>query len=314
MARGPALLVAVLLVVPAIGIAQMQPRLAKSFHEIKQRDDTYALPPPKHLEAMTLGYHAAAVDLLWAKLLVEYGTHWAEKRPFDARNYMDAIITIEPNYAPVYKYADTLLVYVPPVGTREDAYAARAYLERGLKERHGDYEVWQDYGQFMAFLGPAFLKDQSEKDEWRKIGANALLYAVELGADAQRSLAAATILRKYGEREASTQHLTRILAITDDEETRQQILYKLRQLEAAPDMDQLHAFEARWHQDYAFLSRTMFTLLGPRVDGARCAGVDALANAASREPGNAAAATSRARDCARDWPDALEAAQAGAGR
>ena len=48
---------------------------------------------------MTLGYTAAAVDLLWAKVLVEYGIHHAEKRPFaDLEAYLDAILTLEPTY------------------------------------------------------------------------------------------------------------------------------------------------------------------------------------------------------------------------
>ena len=62
--RAPAaLLVAALLVVPALGVAYLQPRLAHTVHEVKQRDDVYVLPPPAELRAMTLGYHAAAVDL-----------------------------------------------------------------------------------------------------------------------------------------------------------------------------------------------------------------------------------------------------------
>ena len=47
--------------------------------------------PPSQLRAMTLGYHAAATDLLWAKLLVEYGVHHHEKRKFpDLEKYVEA--------------------------------------------------------------------------------------------------------------------------------------------------------------------------------------------------------------------------------
>ena len=50
---------------------------------------------------------AAAADAIWAKLIVEYGTHWAEKRPFaEAPRYLDAILALEPTYPLVYKYAE----------------------------------------------------------------------------------------------------------------------------------------------------------------------------------------------------------------
>jgi tetratricopeptide (TPR) repeat protein len=291
-----ALLVAALLAGSAFGVSRMQPALAKTVHDVKQRDDVYVLPPPAELRGMTLGYHAAAVDLLWAKLLVEYGTHWQEKRSFDASNYLDAILAIEPTYAPVYKFADTLLVYRPPRGYEADARKARAYLERGLKERPGDYEVWQEYGQYMAFMGPSFLESQADKDEWRKIGAQALMHAVELGADPERSVAAATILRKSGERDQAIKHLNRILHITEDPQTRQEIAAKLDQLGAqneAEDAQRAVRFiESRWHSDYSFLSIDAFMLIGPPVDVARCAGP---------------ASADDVGVCARDWGPVFEA-------
>ena len=141
MSRG-ALPVALLLGVSALGVARVQPRLAAQVHEVKQRDDVYLLPPPVELRAMSLGYRAALADAIWAKLIVEYGTHWQEKRPFtDAPRYFDGILALEPTYPLVYKYADTLIVYRPPRGTEQDWYTAKGYLERGLRERPRDHEV-----------------------------------------------------------------------------------------------------------------------------------------------------------------------------
>jgi hypothetical protein len=298
-----AAVVVAILGVSALGIARIQPRLAGIAHDVKETDDVYVLPPPDDLRVMTLGYQAAAVDLLWAKLLVEYGTHWQEKRSFDARPYLDALLALEPTYAPVYRFADTLLVYRPPRGTEDDARAARRYLKRGLRERPGDQAVWLSYGQFLAFLAPSFLTSQEEKDRWRHDGAEALMRAVELGADADRSLAAATILSKDGERDAVIKHLQRAYALTDDPQTRDEIAAKLAHLEAsarqsaeAEEAQRAVRFvESRWRRDYPFLTRGELLLIGPAVDTARCSGPDA-----SRDPA-----------CARDWDDAIGAASGG---
>jgi hypothetical protein len=289
------LVVAALLGLPAFGIARTQPRLAQTVHDVKQRDDVYVLPPPSQLRAMALGYDAAAVDLLWAKLLVEYGTHWHEKRPFDATHYLDAILEIEPTYAPAYRFADTLIVYRPPRGTEEDARTARRYLERGIGARPGDHDVWLEYGQFIAFIGPSFLSSQDEKESWRRDGADAIAHAVELGASADRSLAAATMLSRAGARDASIKHLRRVYALTDDPQTRDEIAMKLQRLTQSAEEDEaerhVKLLESMWHRDYPFITRGEFLLVGPTIDPLRCAGLEAAGDPS----------------CARTWSDALTA-------
>ena len=283
-------------VAAALGITLVQPSLATSAHKGRQQDDVFLLPPPTQLRAMTLGYHAAATDLLWAKLILEYGLHWQEKRPFpDSIRYMDAIIAIEPDFPTLYDFLDTILVYPPPPGgTEADARNARRYLERGTLERPYDANVWLHYGQFIAFLAPSFLKDKEEIELWRLDGARALAHAVELGADAQRSLAASTILGKAGERKATIEHLQRAYALTDDPEMREQFLMKLRVLQADAESEvSISLVDLEWKTRFGFLSRSATLLLGPRRGATACAGPSSY----------------QQRGCARDWQEAVDAAR-----
>ena len=81
---------------------------------------------------MTLGYDSAACDILWAKLLVEYGRHWSEHRELehnDLVRFLDGLLVLDKDFVPIYRYVDTLLVYRPLKGERRDAEAARRYLE-----------------------------------------------------------------------------------------------------------------------------------------------------------------------------------------
>jgi hypothetical protein len=282
--------VALLAVVSALGVARVQPRLASTVHEVKQQGDVYLLPPPSELRAMTLGYHAAAADAIWAKLIVEYGTHWQEKRPFaEAPRYLDAILALEPTYPLVYKYADTLIVYRPPRGTEEDWYTAKTYLERGIRERPWDHEVWLHYGQFLAFMSVTFVTDKQALDGFRRQGAEAIMKAVELGADVDTSLSAATLLNRYGERDAAIRELGRKYALTDDDHEREQIAIKLAQLEATAERDAVErdrrVIEERWRKEYNFLTRDAYLLLGPIPDPLRCG---------------------RDSNCPRDWNEALK--------
>jgi hypothetical protein len=287
----------------AIGIPSTQPSLAGAVHATaKQRDDTYVLPPPRALGALTLGYHATAVDLLWAKLLVEYGMHFSEKRSFDdIPRYLDAIFALEPDYYPAYRYVGTLLAYRPLQGTEADVRKARAYLERGAKEtRRYDHRVWLEYGQFVAFIGPSFLTNDADKEAWRRDGAAAMATAVDLGADPDRVVAAATILSKAGERDAAITHLRRAYAMTDDPQTRDEIRRKLELLDAsaiaeAAEKDGTFLESAR-RSEFPFLDPAAFLLIGPNPDPVRCAGVIRPERGSVR--------------CARDWGPLLPSAEA----
>lgn len=278
--RDPApLLFLALALLGAALVQSLRGPLAETVHNVRQKDDVYLLPPPSQLRTLSLGYHATMTDLVWAMLLVEYGTHWAEKRPFEGtRLYADAILALEPDYAPLYRYIGTLLAYRPLRGTEDDVRTARSYLERGLRERARDHHVWMEYGQFIAFIAPTFLTEDSEKQAWRKDGASAMAHAVELGGTVDRSVAAATILSKQGERQAAIRYLQRAYAMTDenDPRTRDEIREKLVLLEASRDADLAQKrdkyFERERRRTYPFLSKGSFLMLGPVVDTAGCVG------------------------------------------
>jgi hypothetical protein len=275
----------------------MQPPLAAKVWAIKEGEDVYLLPPPVELHAATLGWDAAAVDILWAKLLVEYGTHWSEHREFrDTTKYVDAILELEPDYAPIYKYVDTMLAYRPLRGTEDDVRQARAYLERGTRERSQDARLWMQYGQFLAFAAPSFLHDDADRDAWRKDGARAMGHAVELGADAERALTAASMLTRAGATEEAIRYLEHAYAFTEHpsmNEVHEAIGRRLAALQASTMRDAADAaarsVNARWKGELPFLTRDQYLLLGPRVDAARCSGLTAVDS----------------RACAHDWVSAL---------
>lgn len=213
---GSQIVTVLLLAAGATGVALLQPRLAQAAHAAGEREDVYALPPPAQLHAATLGWDAAAVDLLWSTLLVQYGTHWSEHHEFtDTPRYADAILELEPSYRPLYKYIDTMLVYRPLRGTADDARMARAYLERGTREMPTDAILWLNLGEFEAFMGPSYISDPDEQAAWRREGAVNIGHAVELGALPERALTAASLLTEAGQCAVAMHYLERAYAMTE---------------------------------------------------------------------------------------------------
>ena len=122
--------------------------------------------------------------------------------------------------------------------------------------------------------------------QWRVDGANAILRAVELGADAQRSLAAASILDRAGERKATIAHLERSYAMTDDPEMREELRLLLVKMKGTMEAEKaVGAVDREWRSRYGFLSRGQALLLGPSRPATACAGP----------------ASHGRRGCAKDW-------------
>lgn len=289
-------LAAAVFVLSAGAVARLQPRLAETLHAIKDSDDVYPFPPPPVLRLATLGYVAATTDVLWAKVLVEHGTHWSEHRPFDdLEHYLDAIVELEPTYHPFYEYADTLLGYRPTGGHEKDAREARAYLERGIKELPQDADIWLHYGQFVAFMGPSFLSSQDEQKQWKRDGARAMQHAVELGADVHFGVAASAMLdSRFGERDAAIRFYERAYALTDDEQERAGIAARLELMNQSKGLEcargTVQAVEARWQKEYPVVDRGTYMLLAPTIPTLRCVGVPAAHDPA----------------CTHDWDRALD--------
>jgi hypothetical protein len=296
---------ALLLTASLTAVAITQPRLARIAHKVKQRDDVFPLPPSAQLHAATLGWNAAAVDVLWATLLSEYGIHWSEHREFlNAKVFVDAILELEPTYAPMYLFVGTILAWRPLQGTEDDVKLARSYLERGTLLRPNDSRVWMEYGTFTAFIAPSFLHDPEERSAWRRAGAMAMGHAAELSGDAERVAQAADVLRHSGAASDAIPYLEQAYAFTERPEMAEihaEIGQKLDALKATTIIKAAdaaaRAFEKRWERDLRFVERDWYAVIGPLTDPAACAGF-----ALSDDP-----------KCARDWTRVAAGDAEGAG-
>ncbi len=298
-----AVLSAALVVLSLGGLARTQPVLARTTHEVKEGDDTFVLPPPAAGHPGAGGDAAAAGGLFWADGRGENGTHFGERRDFtDIPKYLDAILELEPTYAPVYKYVTSMLAFRPMRGTEEDVREARAYMERGTRARPTDPSVWKEYGEFIAFIAPSFLHDKEETQAWRMDGARAMAHAVELGADPDEALTVASMLSRGGDTQGTIAFLRRAYALTEgpsSEEVHESIGQRLALLKGAALREAadetFRAIDARRRTETPGVDFGLYLLLGPSPDVLGCVGVDGYGGPGCNRP-----------ECCRDWSDALQ--------
>lgn len=281
----------------AIALAQLPGRAQHA--RLKEGTDAYLLPPPTQLVSMSLGHRAALADVLWADLQVTQGLRLFEKRRYDlVVEYLDAINELDPTWRDPYRLADTFITLQAKAASIEQIREARRILERGVRERPNDAELWFVLGAFVTFIAPnSYMEENSEEyTAWKRDGALYLARAAELApADANitwQTLAGARILAETGQVERSTEMLRTILATTDDPELRADVELRLARLakQKADTVDSA-AEERRRDRDKHFreLARRYLLLddprlrrpgsnlettllLGPPRDSARCAG------------------------------------------
>jgi hypothetical protein len=268
----------------AVAIGQVRPTLAHGYHGLRVRNDVYALPAPEQTVVASLGYRAALADTLYAQVLVDYGLHFSEKRAYEfVGNQLETINALDPKFRAPYLIADTLLTLQPVRPPVENYDLARRILERGMRERPFDTELWTQAGQFFAYLAPAQIPSAAKRQEWRMAGARALAHACEITSHntnlPYHCITAAGILSAAGQTEAMLSWLERVVMVNDDEEIRRLALgylkAKLGEREQQRVEERMQRFKEAWRADLDFLSEDSLLVLGPGFDPARCAGPDA---------------------------------------
>ncbi len=292
--------VVVLLSGALVAFAQHYTRSAHA--TLRVQDDVYPLPPPDQMLVLSLGYRAALADFIYGHVLVSYGLHFEQRRRFEhVGKYLETIIELDPKFAQVYLYSDTLVTLQPLPPRDEDYDVARALLLRGTQELPSDQRVWLTAGQFIGYLAPPRFSDPERKERWRREGARLLSQACELASDNRavpyHCLAAATTLNRSGQREALIQMLTRTLAVNDDPRIRQTALATLQQWVGEQEQEQarlrLEAFDAARTEHLSFLTVEQALTWGSPWRFAACAGASTALDGDDDEDGH----------CATSWAD-----------
>jgi hypothetical protein len=279
--KGDRVALLVLLIGVAL-IALLRPGLAAQEGRLRDGRDPYLLPPPEQTVVMSLGYRAAAADLIFGHVLVAAGIHLTEKRLFEfAGDYLATINALDPKFRDPYRYADAILT-VQTVEVPEEMYRqARELLLRGTRELPFDQDLHLSAGQYLAYLAPQWLKDPKEGAAYKQEGARLLARACELVGSNENAphhcVTAARLLGDAGNEAAAQAFLERFLMVVDDPELRQLAQMKLDRLRGGGEMsEQRKRYERMlelWRLDLPFVSRLEINSLGPRFEPAGCAGL-----------------------------------------
>lgn len=195
-------------------------------------EDTYYLPPPAWLPALSLGYREAAADFLWMRALIYFGDELVQRG--ESRyvfEYADAIVTLDPEFLAVYRWVGMAGFYGAQATTPTEAERAVAFMERGAERFPDDGRLAWEIGAALAFEVPMLLDDPAARDEARQRAAPHLMRAVRLGAAPEWvTLSGAAMLSRIGETHQAVRHLEEMYPLVRDPSVRAEIAERIEQL------------------------------------------------------------------------------------
>ena len=228
---------------------------------------TYNLPPSGLLPVLSCGYNEVAADLLWITTISYFAEQVVKNRDYThLKRYTESTLALDPRFKAVYRYTAPMMLTRGSKQTNEDVLYAIDLLDRGRK-------LWPNDWRFPLTIGTYYMfelktRDKQQKQRWRRKGADYIREAALVGADIPwlPSLAA-KIYSQQGQRDLAIRHLQEMYLATKDERIRDDIRFKLRQLNAQKMLNEADRtakeFERRYKANpLGFVPEDLFVLLG----------------------------------------------------
>lgn len=231
-------------------------------------EDILYLPKVGALKVLSLGHHELAATLVFIRALVYFGGEIGskEKRFTWLDNYLDTIVTLDPQFELAYRWAGSAIMYNGRAITNEAVERANQFLKRGVERFPHSWQLPWMIG--CNYLFELRTDDPKQKAEWTRIGADWIRQAALVGsAPPWASLLAAQIMRKEGQDEAALRYLEEVYLTTNDEQTREEIRRRILALRSRADAEGLEqrskSFIGAWQASLPYAHPDLFVILGP---------------------------------------------------
>lgn len=262
--------VAMLLPVVLASVNMARSAAFKHQQDTQQYEDLYYLPSQDWLLIGSAGYREAGASFVWLRSLVYFGEQVIQRgSSAHLREYAQAIISLDPQFNRVYRWAASVMLYTAESPTAEDVYMSIELLELARAQFPEDGEIAWQLGSTYAFELTSALKVEAEKQKAETKGRELFLIASRLGGGpVWAGLNAVQGLQKLGKTEQVKRHLMEVYESTDDEFARDQIEMRLQRLTDQAFILALRAtvteFEKQRKNNFSYTDGGLFYLIGKR--------------------------------------------------
>jgi hypothetical protein len=113
--------------------------------------DVLYVPPPQHLQPMSLGYREALADLIWVQALVFTGEHLGETDVHAVARYTEAITGLSPRFHQAYVWGGITPIYGGgAVVTREMVDRSIGNYRKAIEEFPESHKLLYAFGMLLT--------------------------------------------------------------------------------------------------------------------------------------------------------------------
>ena len=229
--------------------------------------DVLYVPPPAHLQVMSLGYKEALADLLWIRALIFSGARIGETDIGAVSRYVDAITGLAPRFHRIYVWGGVTPVYGGgAVVTRPMVDQSIATYRRGLEHFPESHQILYPLGMMLTHQvssTPGY--SEEEKEALAAEGIEYIRRAAAFGADPLVRQYAATLVADHGTEELARQFLESELAQADDEGFRRMLRYRLRKMGGSTSVERIEQtrddFLTELSQQMPYATDTLYAVI-----------------------------------------------------
>ncbi len=192
--------------------------------------DIYYLPSSNTLRVLSLGHREALADLVWLEAVLFFGDKvTGDKRYEFLWRYLDTTMDLDPYHRHVYLWAGAVAMYNLNRIDNEAVFRSIHYLERGHRRFPKDWRIL--FSLASNYLHELKTKDPKQESKWRRIGADYLWKAANIGGGpAYLHSLAAKVWSEQGRWEVAYRRLQAVYLSTDDPEIRKSVRRRMTQL------------------------------------------------------------------------------------
>lgn len=142
--EGNGLAISILLIASLLGSILVAGLLEQRSALATASEERLYLPDAKYTKPLLLGYHGAAADLLWIRIVQYVGSHFeADKRYPQLARALDLVTSLDPHFIEPYRFGGLFLQML----AREPE-AAVSLLEKGAAANPDRWELPHDLGRY----------------------------------------------------------------------------------------------------------------------------------------------------------------------
>jgi hypothetical protein len=261
--------VAVVLALGALIGARAARSAATAQSRLGDGSDLPFAPSVRAAPFLSLGYHEAAADLLYVRMLGYFTSD--DSVGEGVADLAEAVTALDPHIHRAYDTGANAIMLAKR-GVDQTVYRRTiALLERGMRAFPNDWHLPYLAGQI--YTQDLKTEDPAEQRSWDETGTLLIESAIRKpGAPVRIATWAAMMRTKLGQHERAISGLRELLLVTASGPTRERLIAALADLEqrdassvAAEVLAERYKFERQWRRERPSVSATFYALLGPRL-------------------------------------------------